>query len=115
MWLRAQPPPGSSAGGRLVLARAEARAPALGGANEHAPSSMPARGVRPSAGIANVRPVAEFAGSDLSGSRFERVDLTGAQFRAVDLSHARLRGVDGVDVAHLWATRSWTGATPTGP
>ena len=55
---------------------------------------MPARSVRPSAGIANVRPVAEFAGSALSGSRFERVDLTGAQFRAVDLSHARLRGVD---------------------
>ena len=55
---------------------------------------MPARGVRPSAGIANVRPVAEFTGDDLSGSRFERVDLTGAQFRAVDLSHARLRGVN---------------------
>ena len=46
------------------------------------------------AGVARVRPMAEFSGDDLSGSRFERVDLTGAQFRAVDLSRAQLRGVD---------------------
>jgi uncharacterized protein YjbI with pentapeptide repeats len=52
-----------------------------------------------SAGVAKVRPMAEFTGDDLSGSHFERVDLTGAEFRAVDLSHARLRGVDMTGVA----------------
>jgi hypothetical protein len=51
------------------------------------------------AGVAKVRPMAEFTGADLSGSHFERVDLTGAEFRAVDLSHARLRGVDMTGVA----------------
>jgi uncharacterized damage-inducible protein DinB len=38
--------------------------------------------------------MAEFTGTDLRGSRLERVDLSGAQLRAVDLSGARFRGVD---------------------
>jgi DinB superfamily/Pentapeptide repeats (8 copies) len=42
--------------------------------------------------------MADFTGTDLRGSRFERVDLTGAQFRSVDLSHARFRGSDLVGV-----------------
>jgi DinB superfamily/Pentapeptide repeats (8 copies) len=35
----------------------------------------------------------DFVGSDLRGSRFERVDLTGARLFAVDLSDASFRGV----------------------
>jgi DinB superfamily/Pentapeptide repeats (8 copies) len=54
--------------------------------------------MRLSAGLARVRPVAEFTRDDLSGSRFERVDLTGTEFRAVDLSHTRFRGVDLIGV-----------------
>jgi hypothetical protein len=38
--------------------------------------------------------VAEFIGTDLRGSRFERADLTGAELWAVDLTGARLRGAD---------------------
>jgi hypothetical protein len=38
--------------------------------------------------------VADFIGTDLRGSRFERADLTGAQLWAVDLTGARLRGAD---------------------
>jgi DinB superfamily/Pentapeptide repeats (8 copies) len=38
--------------------------------------------------------VADFIGTDLRDSRFERADLAGAQLWAVDLSGARLRGVD---------------------
>ena len=38
--------------------------------------------------------MADFAGEDLAGSRFERVDLGGAHFFAVDLTEARFRGVD---------------------
>jgi DinB superfamily/Pentapeptide repeats (8 copies) len=38
--------------------------------------------------------MADFIGSDLRGSRFERADLSGAQLRAVDLSGARFDGVD---------------------
>jgi DinB superfamily/Pentapeptide repeats (9 copies) len=38
--------------------------------------------------------MAEFAGKDLTGSRFEDVDLTGAEFAAVDLSQSRFKGVD---------------------
>jgi DinB superfamily/Pentapeptide repeats (8 copies) len=37
--------------------------------------------------------VAEFIGSDLRGSRFERVDLSGARLTAVDLSGAQFREV----------------------
>jgi hypothetical protein len=38
--------------------------------------------------------VADFAGEDLRGSRFERVDLRGSEFRASDLSDAQFRGVE---------------------
>lgn len=38
--------------------------------------------------------MADFIGTDLRDSRFERADLTGALFWATDLSGARLRGVD---------------------
>ncbi len=38
--------------------------------------------------------MADFSGTDLSGSRFERADLSGAQFWASDLAGARFRGVD---------------------
>jgi hypothetical protein len=38
--------------------------------------------------------VADFIGTDLRCSRFERADLTGAQLWAVDLTGARLRGSD---------------------
>jgi hypothetical protein len=38
--------------------------------------------------------VADFIGTDLRGSVFERADLTGAQLWAVDLTGARLRGAD---------------------
>jgi len=38
--------------------------------------------------------VAEFIGTDLRGSRFERADLTDARLWAVDLSRSWLRGVD---------------------
>ena len=38
--------------------------------------------------------MADFAHTDLHGSRFEQVDLSGAQLRAVDLSGAQFRGVD---------------------
>jgi hypothetical protein len=38
--------------------------------------------------------MADFIGTDLRGSRFERADLSGAQLFAVDLSGARFRGVD---------------------
>ena len=38
--------------------------------------------------------MADFAGDDLSGSRFERVDLSGTEFVAADLSHTMFRGVD---------------------
>lgn len=37
--------------------------------------------------------MAEFAGDNLSGSRFLRVDLTDAEFRDADLSRSRFRGV----------------------
>lgn len=37
--------------------------------------------------------MADFLGTDLRGSRFERVDLTGARFSAVDLGGARFHGV----------------------
>lgn len=36
----------------------------------------------------------EFADTDLTGARFDRVRLTNARFRLVDLSGAQLRGVD---------------------
>jgi hypothetical protein len=38
--------------------------------------------------------MSDFIGTDLTGSRFERVDLSGSQFRTVDLSGARFRAVD---------------------
>ncbi|MEP6797454.1 MAG: pentapeptide repeat-containing protein [Lapillicoccus sp.] len=38
--------------------------------------------------------MADFADTDLTGSRFERVDLSGAVLQAVDLTGARFRGVD---------------------
>ncbi|HTZ93969.1 MAG TPA: DinB family protein [Streptosporangiaceae bacterium] len=38
--------------------------------------------------------MAEFIGTDLRGSRFERADLTDARLWAVDLSRSWLRGVD---------------------
>jgi hypothetical protein len=38
--------------------------------------------------------VTEFVGSELQGSRFERVDLTGALFRTSDLSNVQFRAVD---------------------
>jgi len=50
-----------------------------------------------SAGVAKVRPMAEFTGDDLSGSHFERVDLTGAEFRGVDMTGVAMRGVELVD------------------
>jgi uncharacterized damage-inducible protein DinB len=37
--------------------------------------------------------MAEFSGSDLQGSRFERVDLTGSEFRASVLRDVRFQGV----------------------
>jgi hypothetical protein len=38
--------------------------------------------------------IADFTGTDLRDSRFERADLSGARFRAVDLTDADFRGVD---------------------
>jgi hypothetical protein len=38
--------------------------------------------------------MADFIGSDLRGSRFERTNLTGARFNDVDLTGAQLRDVD---------------------
>ena len=38
--------------------------------------------------------MADFIGTDLSGSRFERVDLSGAELHGVDLSGAKLRNID---------------------
>jgi uncharacterized damage-inducible protein DinB len=38
--------------------------------------------------------MADFSGTDLRGSRFDRVELSDARFRATDLSGAQFRGVD---------------------
>jgi hypothetical protein len=38
--------------------------------------------------------MADFIGTDLRGSRFERADLSGSEFRATDLSGAQFRGAD---------------------
>src|SRR5215470_147503 len=42
--------------------------------------------------------MADFIGTDLRGSRFERVNLSGAQLSDVDLSGAVIRGVELVGV-----------------
>jgi DinB superfamily/Pentapeptide repeats (8 copies) len=41
-----------------------------------------------------VRGMADFVGTDLRGSRFERADLSGARLRAVNLNDALFHGVD---------------------
>ncbi len=38
--------------------------------------------------------MADFIGTDLRGSRFERADLSGARLQAVDLADSQFRGVD---------------------
>jgi uncharacterized damage-inducible protein DinB len=38
--------------------------------------------------------MADFAGEDLQGSRFERIDLSGSRFRACALNDSRFRGTD---------------------
>ncbi len=42
--------------------------------------------------------MADFSGTDLRGSRFERADLNGSRFRASDMTGVRFHGVDLHDV-----------------